>query len=157
MTFPITKVLVANRGEIAVRVIRACREMGVATVAVFSEADRESLHVQMADEAVAIGPAPPGESYLAIDRIVGAARARGADAVHPAMVSSPRTPAFAEACAAAGLAFIGPPAAAIRAMGDKMAARRTALRAEVRSFPAPRSRWATTRRRPAWPARSAIP
>src|SRR2546430_13821478 len=129
------KLLVANRGEIAVRVIRACREQGIASVAVFSEADREALHVLMADEAYPIGPPAPNQSYLAIDKLVRVAKAAGADAVHPGYGFLAENAAFAEACAAAGLVFIGPPAAAIRKMGDKTSARRIAREMQVPMVP----------------------
>jgi acetyl-CoA carboxylase biotin carboxylase subunit len=135
VTPPFGKVLIANRGEIAVRVIRACREMGVATAAVHSEADRESLHVLLADEAIPIGPPPAAESYLAVERIIGAARSVGAEAIHPGYGFLAENGAFAEACAAAGLVFIGPPPAAMRSMGDKMAARRVAVQQQIPVVP----------------------
>jgi acetyl-CoA carboxylase biotin carboxylase subunit len=119
----ISKVLIANRGEIACRVIRACRELRLATVAVYSEADRGALHVRMADQAVAIGPAPARDSYLVKEKILDAARRTGADAVHPGYGFLSENAEFAEACAAAGVTFIGPPASAIRAMGGKTSAR----------------------------------
>jgi acetyl-CoA carboxylase biotin carboxylase subunit len=131
----IRKVLIANRGEIAVRVIRACREQGLPTVAVFSDADREALHVLMADEAYPIGPAPATESYLSIDRLIAVAKSAGADAVHPGYGFLAENARFAEACEAAGLTFIGPPPAAIRAMGDKTAARRIAREMDVPMVP----------------------
>ncbi len=119
----IRKLLVANRGEIAVRVIRAAHELGIRTVAVYSDADRTALHVRGAHEAVRLGPAPPAESYLRIDRIVEAMERTGADAVHPGYGFLSERAAFAEAVEAAGKVFVGPPAAAMRAMGDKLSAR----------------------------------
>ncbi|MFI4986102.1 MAG: acetyl-CoA carboxylase biotin carboxylase subunit [Alphaproteobacteria bacterium] len=129
------KILIANRGEIACRVIRTARRMGIATVAVYSEADADALHVREADEAVAIGPAPAIESYLDIARIVKAAEDSKADAVHPGYGFLSENPAFAEALQAAKIAFIGPPKAAIAAMGDKIASKRLAVAARVKTVP----------------------
>lgn len=117
------KVLIANRGEIAVRVMRSLKEMGIATVAVFSEADRQALHVRMADEAVCVGPAPSNESYLVIDKILDAARKTGAQAIHPGYGFLSENAAFSKACTDAGITFIGPSPAAIEAMGEKTRAR----------------------------------
>ena len=117
------KVLIANRGEIALRVIRACKELGIQTVAVYSEADRESLHVRFADDDVCIGPAPARESYLKIPRIIAAAEITGADAIHPGYGFLAENAEFAETCAASNITFIGPTAEQIRVMGDKAAAR----------------------------------
>ncbi|HUI08797.1 MAG TPA: acetyl-CoA carboxylase biotin carboxylase subunit [Bacteroidota bacterium] len=131
----VRKILIANRGEIALRIMRTCRAMGIATVAVYSEADRTAPHVAAADEAVPIGPPPSAESYLRIDRILEAAAATGADAVHPGYGFLSENPLFAEAVSGAGLLFIGPPAGAIRAMGDKTAARALASGAGVPTVP----------------------
>ena len=121
------KVLIANRGEIAIRVMRACRELGIATVAVYSEADRNAIHVRYADEAHHIGGAPPSESYLQLDRIVKVAHDVGAEAIHPGYGFLSEKPAFPDACEAAGIKFIGPPASAMRALGSKLAARQLAV------------------------------
>lgn len=129
------KVLVANRGEIAVRVIRACKEMGISAVAVFSDVDRSALHVRYADEAYLIGPAPARESYLRGDAIIDVARRCHADAIHPGYGFLAEDAAFAQAVSTAGLAFIGPPAAAMRAMGDKLAGRSTASAAGIPVVP----------------------
>jgi acetyl-CoA carboxylase biotin carboxylase subunit len=129
------KVLIANRGEIAVRIIRTLREMGIASVAVYSDADRTSLHVRMADEAVHVGPSASSESYLRIDRILAAAKQHGAEAIHPGYGFLSENADFAAACEAAGIVFIGPSAASIRMMGSKTAARETARAAGVPLVP----------------------
>ena len=129
------KILIANRGEIAVRVIKTCRKMGIATVAVYSDADRNALHVEMADEAVHIGESPSAKSYLRIDRIVAACQATGAEAVHPGYGFLSENKAFQEALAKANIAFIGPDAHAIEAMGDKITSKILADKAGVSTVP----------------------
>ena len=129
------KILVANRGEIACRIIRTARRMGIATVAVYSEADADALHVREADEAVLLGPAPSAESYLKIARLVQAASEAGAEAVHPGYGFLSENPAFAEALEAAGIVFIGPTRAAIAAMGDKIESKRLARKAGIDTVP----------------------
>src|SRR3954452_7081854 len=125
------KILIANRGEIALRVIRACKELGVRTLAVYSEADVDSLHVQMADEAICIGAAPSSESYLKIDRILSAAEVGGVDALHPGYGFLSENAHFAEVCESCKIKFIGPPASAMQAMGDKNSAKIWARKAGV--------------------------
>src|SRR5207237_4347149 len=120
------KILVANRGEIAIRVMRACRELGIATAAVYSDADTNAIHVRYADEAHHIGGAAPADSYLHLERIVKTAHDCGAEAIHPGYGFLSEKPAFPEACTAAGITFIGPPASAMRALGSKLAARKLA-------------------------------
>jgi geranyl-CoA carboxylase alpha subunit len=130
-----TKILIANRGEIAVRVIRTARELGYRTVAVYSEADANALHVQEADQAVCIGPAPVGESYLVAEKILDAAARTGADAIHPGYGFLSENAAFAAACEQAGIVFIGPPAGAIELMGSKRLSKIAMLAAGVPCIP----------------------
>jgi acetyl-CoA carboxylase biotin carboxylase subunit len=130
-----SKILIANRGEIAVRVIKACREMGIGSVAVFSEADAASLHVRLADEAVPIGPPPAAESYLDMERILEAARATGAEAIHPGYGFLAENAAFARLCEERGVVFIGPNSTALELVGDKVRARQTMEKAGIPTIP----------------------
>jgi len=134
-TKPIRKVLIANRGEIAVRIIRACKEMAIDTVAIYSEIDREALHTRFAKEAYCIGPPPSDESYLAIEKIIDTARRAHADAIHPGYGFLAENAAFAKSCEEAGITFIGPPASAIEVMGNKTAARKMMEEAGVPIVP----------------------
>src|SRR6202043_836872 len=129
------KILIANRGEIAVRILRACRELGIRSAAVFSDVDRKSLHVRLADEAYPIGPAPSRESYLCIDKIMDVARSSGCDAVHPGYGFLAENAALPRACADAGLVFIGPSAEAMEPLGSKPAGRQLARRSDVPTVP----------------------
>jgi len=133
--FMFNKVLIANRGEIAVRILRACRELGMQTVAVFSEADRHALHVRYADEAYPIGPAPARDSYLRMDKILQVAKQSKVGAIHPGYGFLAERADFAQACQDEGIAFIGPKASAISAMGDKAVARATVTAAGVPIVP----------------------
>jgi acetyl-CoA carboxylase biotin carboxylase subunit len=127
----IKKILIANRGEIALRIIRACKELGIGTVAVYSQPDIDSLHVQLADEAICIGPAPSNQSYLKIDRIISAAEISDVDAIHPGYGFLAENAHFADVCTSSNIKFIGPPASVIRMMGDKNSAREAARKAGV--------------------------
>src|SRR3954462_1725357 len=129
------RILIANRGEIACRIIKTARRMGIETVAVYSEADKDALHVEMADEAVHIGPPPAAESYLSIEKIVAACKRTGAEAVHPGYGFLSEREAFPTALAKAGIVFIGPNPNAIRIMGDKVAAKTAAAEAKVTTVP----------------------
>ena len=131
----VEKILIANRGEIAVRIIRACREMGILTVAVYSEADKEALHTQLADEAVCIGPAAAAESYLSMERILSAALTSGADAIHPGFGFLSENSQFAELCETCGITFIGPSSEVIGKLGNKSIARKTMEEAGVPVIP----------------------
>ena len=129
------KILIANRGEIACRVIKTAKKMGIKTVAIYSDADKQALHVQMADEAVHIGPPPANQSYIVIENVMRAIKETGAEAVHPGYGFLSENSKFAEALEAAGVAFIGPPVGAIEKMGDKITSKKIAQEAKVSTVP----------------------
>ena len=129
------KILIANRGEIACRVIKTARKMGIKTVAIYSDADKNALHVEMADEAIHIGPPPANQSYIVIDKVMAAIKESGAQAVHPGYGFLSENAKFAEALDAAGVAFIGPPQGAIESMGDKITSKKIAQDAGVSTVP----------------------
>ena len=144
------RILIANRGEIAVRILRACRELGIQTVAVFSDVDRASLHVRLADEAYPIGPAPSRESYLCIDKLMDVARRAGCDALHPGYGFLAENPALPRACKDAGITFIGPPAEAMVAMGSKTAGKQLRGARTCPPFPEPANRWKIRKKYRRW-------
>src|ERR1051325_2993319 len=151
------KILIANRGEIAIRVIRTCKEQGIRTVAVYSEIDEGSPHVRLADEAIPIGPPPAVESYLSIPKVLAAARQSQADGVHPGYGFLSENPEFVKGVLRQGIIFIGPSARAMRLLGDKVAARSLARSLDIPVVPGSREPLRTPRRRPGWQRRSAIP
>ena len=154
---PIGKLLIANRGEIALRILRSCRELGIPTVAVYSTVDRNALHVQLADEAVCIGDAPSSKSYLNIPNILAAATSRGADAIHPGYGFLAENDKFAEICADHGLTFVGPSPDSIRSMGDKSTAKATMQKVGVPPSPAVKGCWKTWMKPGPWRNPWAIP
>lgn len=151
------KILIANRGEIAVRIIRACREMGIKTVAVYSEADRDSLHTLLADEAICIGPAPSSESYLDMERIISATVAMKADAIHPGFGFLSENARFADLCEKCNIRFIGPSAEIIHRMGNKSEARKTMMEAGVPVVPGSKEPVYTPEEGLKWPRISVSP
>jgi acetyl/propionyl-CoA carboxylase alpha subunit len=155
MSRPFKKVLVANRGEIAVRVMRALKELGTPSVAIYSEADRLALHVRMADEAWPVGPAPSRDSYLKVENVLAAAKAFGADAIHPGYGFLSENADFARKCVEAGITFIGPPPEAITMMGNKVVAREAARKAGAPVVPGATAPWRTKPRPSRWPPASA--
>ena len=150
------KILIANRGEIAVRVIRACGELGITSVAVYSDVDRAALHVRKADEAYHIGPAPAPESYLKIEKILDVAKRAGADAIHPGYGFLSENAAFAQACADAGVKFIGPTPASMEMMGLKTCARQAMEKAGVPLVPGTSRVWRRSKKRSDLQRRSVI-
>ena len=132
---PFERILIANRGEIAIRIIRACRELGISPIAVHSDADADALHVRLADASERIGPPSPGESYLSIEAVIEAARRSGAQAIHPGYGFLSENAAFARAVEGAGLVFVGPPPGTLESLGNKLAARRGAAAAGVPIVP----------------------